>query len=223
TDDTNNVIRLTEEGVVFFYYCLMAIAIASGNAWLIGIAAALCLLSRFAIVGWLPCLAVYWVMNKKYSQLAKAFISGSAVVLLLLIIPFGWSPVQLFISLPGKYIAHAQTVWNTYPEHFNNSLGMAKFFGKDGVEALHYCLLITTFLVPLVFILFFLLRRKQQRANNLLLASFNLTLTMFYNFLDVSYLYLYYTPVLVSLLIAGFSLCAQREDEADEKRMISSR
>lgn len=217
-DDQNNVIRLTEEGVVFFYYCLMACAIASRNAWLIGLAAALCLLSRFAIVGWLPCLALYWLLKKEYVSFGKAFLAGTVAILLLLIIPFGWKPVQLFLSLPEKYIAHAQNVWDTFPDHFTKSLGMAKFFGKENVELLHQCLLLTSFLVPLLFMLYFLFQ-KERKSANLLLASFQLALTMFYNFLDVSYLYLYYTPVFVSLLIAVLALNSQR---SEAKRLISS-
>lgn len=217
-DKQNNVIRLTEEGVVFFYYCLMVCAIVSRKAWLIGLAAAFCVLSRFAIVGWLPCLALYWLLKKQYAQLGKALLTGAIVILVLLIIPFGWKPVQLFLSLPEKYIAHAQQVWETFPDHFTKSLGMAKFFGKEHVGLLHQCLLVTTFLLPLLFVLFFLLKNG-KKANNLLLASFNLALTMFYNFLDVSYLYLYYTPVFVSLLIAALVLNSQR---SEAKRLISS-
>lgn len=217
-DSQNNVIRLTEEGVVFFYYCLLTCAVVSRNAWLIGLAAALCLISRYALVGWLPCLAFYWVVKKDYASFGKAFLAGTISVLVLLIIPFGWKTVQLFLTLPEKYIAHAQNVWDTFPDHFTKSLGMAKFFGKEHAGLLHQCLLLATFLVPLLFLLYSLLQKK-KKSNNLLLASFQLALTMFYNFLDVSYLYLYYTPVFVSLLIAALALYSQREEA---KRLISS-
>src|SRR5436190_18886912 len=54
TDEDNNVIRLTEEGVVFFYYSALTVAIILFNPWLLGISVALCLLSRYAFVGWIP-------------------------------------------------------------------------------------------------------------------------------------------------------------------------
>lgn len=220
-DETNNVIRLTEEGVVFFYYGLLVYALASGKAPLLGVASALCLLSRPALAGWVPCLALVWLVRREYVGLAKAFVAGAFVVLLLVIVPFGWKPLQLFLSLPEKYIAHAQAVWETYPDHFYKSLGMAKFFGKDHTVLLHRCLVIGSFLMPVLFTGTFLLKKRGVPANNLLPASFVLTLTVFYNFLDVSYLYLYYTPVFVSLLVAGFGLAAQAGSE--EKRMISSK
>lgn len=84
----NNVIRLTEEGVVFFYYSLMALAIILYNPWLIGIAAALCLLSRYAIIGWLPFAAIFLLMTKQSLFLIKSLISG-IIITSLLIIPFG--------------------------------------------------------------------------------------------------------------------------------------
>ncbi len=216
TDDTNNVIRLSEEGIIYFYYVLMVLAIVSNNAWFIGLMAAICLLSRFAIIGWLPCLALFWMLSKEYVKLFKAIIAGSVVVLLLLILPFGWKPVQILAQLPSGYVAHAQRVWDTYPQHFYQSLGLAKFFGRSHVGFLHQLLVGGSFIVPVIFLLYFLQQQKSRPGNNFLLASFQLTLTVFYNLIDVSYLYLFYTPVLVSVAIACICVNAQSAREVVE-------
>jgi hypothetical protein len=202
-NQTNNVIRLSEEGVIFFYYSLMAVAIISGNAWFIGAAAAICLLSRYAIIGWLPFAVICLLYKREYKLLLKALAAGS-VVAALLILPFGLNFLSLQLQLPQQYISHAERVWKETPEHFYQSLGMAKFFGPSHFNLLHIILVWGSFLVPLLFFIF--LRKKNFSTVTNLLAGFQLSLSFFYNFLDVSYLYLFYTPVFVSLVIAGWCL-----------------
>jgi hypothetical protein len=217
-DKTNNVIRLTEDGVVFFYYSLMVIAIISGNPWLTGIAAALCLLSRYAIIGWIPFAGLYLLYAKRYNYFGKAFLSGLLVLLLLVIIPFGIKPFIIQLHLPGQYIAHAQRIWRETPEIFQQSLGMAKFFGTKNIQLLHYILLAGAFIIPLLF--FFAIRKRKIAPEIMMLSCFQLSITFFYNFIDVSYLYLYYTPVFVSLVIAGYALLSNPVNlRADYKRV----
>ena len=206
-DKVNNVIRLTEEGVIFIFYSLMVYALVSGKGWLIGAGAAFCLLSRYALIGWIPCAALYWLWNKEYLKLTKAFIAGALIVLLLLIVPFGWSVTEMLIKVPGHYTEHAKMVWERNPEYFYHSLGMAKFFGPSQIDNLHFILVAGTFICPLLFLIYCLIQRKKGiQVNNFLLSSFQLSISFFYSFLDVSYQYLYYTPVFVSLVIVSISL-----------------
>jgi hypothetical protein len=207
-EETNNVIRLTEEGVVFFYYGLMVYAIVSGRAWMIGAAAALCLLSRYALIGWLPCLALYWLLNKEYKKLLQTLLAGSILISGLLIFPFGTSVIKTLASVPGQYIAHAKTVWERNPEYFSQSLGLAKFFGKAHVGQLHTTLLIAVFILPVIFLIVWKMMKNRFALNqtNFLLASFYFSISIFYNLLDVSYLYLYYTILFVSLVTTAIAL-----------------
>lgn len=205
---SNNVFRLTEEGLIFFYYSAMVCAIVSGRSWLIGLVAAICLLSRYALIGWIPCLGIYWLVNKEYVKLLKALFSGSLVMAALLFIPFGWNAMQVVLDTPAEYIGHTQLEWSRNPQYFYQSLGMAKFFGPTRVAVLHSVLVWGTFLVPLLFTLcsFMYSKMKGRWPHNFLLAAFQLAITFFYNFLDVTYLYLFYTPVFISLLIAALSM-----------------
>ncbi|MFI5188404.1 MAG: hypothetical protein ACHQF0_16855 [Chitinophagales bacterium] len=203
TDDDNSVIELTEEGVVFFYYALLTTAIILRNPWLLGISIALCLLSRYSFIGWIPFGVVFLLARKEYSFLLKT-ITAFFVIMLVLVLPFGISPLLDHLQLQHDYISHAARVWHDNPEFYYNGLGMAKFFGPTHIKSLHFILEGGTFLIPLVFL--FLVRKKISIQPNILLAGFQLSLTFFYNFLDVTYLYLYYTPVFVSLVIANWSL-----------------
>jgi hypothetical protein len=175
------------------------------------VGAAFCLLSRYALIGWIPCVALYWLWNKEYLKLTKSFIAGTIVVLLFLIIPFGWSTMEMLIKVPGHYTGHAIMVWERNPEYFYHSLGMAKFFGPSQITNLHFILVAGTFLCPLLFLVYSLVQKKKGiMINNFLLASFQLSISFFYSFLDVSYQYLYYTPVFISLIIASMSLANKK-------------
>jgi hypothetical protein len=207
TDEDNGVIELTEEGVVFFYYALLVTAILLNNPWLLGISVALCLLSRYSFIGWIPFAILYLLFKREYKSLLKASLAA-VIVLLTLLLPFGMGPLFYHLHLHDDYISHAARVWHDEPETFYETLGMAKFFGPSHINLLHLILEAGTFLVPLIFLL--LKRKKISTQPNVLLAGLQLSLTFFYNFLDVPYMYLFYTLVFVSLVIAGWTLSSPR-------------
>ena len=207
TDSVNNVIRLTEEGAVFFYYTLLAVAIISFNPWLLGIGSALCLLSRYSFIGWIPFALLFLVETKQYLFLLKTTAAAALIFLLILILPFGIDPLLYHLHLQHDYISQATMVWRQNPEFYYQSLGMAKFFGSNRITILHSVLIAGTFISPIIF--FFLVRKKSLAPSIVLLAGLQLSITFFYNFLDITYLYLFYTPVFVSLVIASWCLYAQ--------------
>ena len=203
----NNVIRLTEEGLIFFYYAILAVAIIISNPWFLGISVVLCLLSRYSLVGWIPFAMLYLVMTKQFDFLLKTFVSSLVVILTMLILPFGIKPLLFHLHFQNAYVAQVPRVWRENPEYFYHSLGMARFFGANHISLLHSVLVAGTLLVPLIFL--FVIRKKFLMQPNILLAGFQLSITFFYNFIDVSYLYLFYTPVFVSLVIAAWSLAGR--------------
>ncbi len=207
TNDDNGVIGLTEEGVVFFYYSLLTTAIILNSPWLLGISVAFCLLSRYSFIGWIPFAVLYLGLRKEYKFLLRTSLVV-VIVVLILILPFGMGPLLYHLHLHDDYISHAARVWHDEPDTYFETLGMAKFFGASHIKFLHSTLVAGSFLIPLSFLFF--LRKKIATQPNVLLAGLQLSLTFFYNFLDVTYLYLYYTPVFVSLLIASWSLSARQ-------------
>jgi hypothetical protein len=209
TNDDNGVIELTEEGVVFFYYSILATAIILKNPWLLGISVATCLMSRYSFIGWIPFAVSYLVLRKEYKFLLRTSLTAFIIVLVL-VLPFGMGPLFYHLHLPDDYISHAARVWHDEPDTYFETLGMAKFFGASHIKLLHAILVSGSFLIPLSFLLF--LRKKIYTQPNILLAGLQLSLTFFYNFLDVTYLYLYYTPVFVSLLIASWSLSTNKDE-----------
>ncbi len=72
-NEVHSLITMSEEGVVIFYFVLLCLSIISGNAFLMGMAASLCLLSRYSMIGWLfPCL-IYYIFRKELSKTDNLF------------------------------------------------------------------------------------------------------------------------------------------------------
>lgn len=207
TDHTHNFIRLSEEGIVVFYYSLLVLALLSENFLLVGVAAGLCVLSRYAIVGWLPAFMFYLLFIRKQKKDTLQFIlSFIVVIVLLVIIPFGIKPLLIAFQQPAEYIQHAERVWKESPEYFSQTVGLAKFFGPDRIVLQHTILLYASFLLPLLMVLGIRYLSVFRSKNNIALATLKLTLVIVFSLIDVPYQYLFYTASFVSLLaIAGLT------------------
>jgi hypothetical protein len=213
-DNTSGVITASEEGVVIAYYVLLVLALLSGNAFLIGISASLCMLSRYALVGWIPAYLLYLVLRRKGRQAAIIVVTGFACFVLLFLLPVGWSTFLRLAKLPGNYIQFASLVWRDSPRVFSSGMGFAGFFGPAGITLLHILLIVGSFLVPIAGILVCYARSKTKVMANIPLAILKMSLVFFYSFIDVPYQYLFYTSSFVSLLLV--TLVVQGEGERAE-------
>lgn len=204
TDNTHNFIRLSEEGIVVFYYSLLVLALLSENFLLVGVAAGLCVLSRYAIVAWLPAFIFYLLFIRKQKRANLQFIlSFLGVIVLLVIIPFGTKPLLIAFQQPQQYIEHAARIWKESPEYFTQSVGLAKFFGPDNIVLQHQLLLLCSFLMPMIFTIGSI---KSKHPGNIALAALKLTVVIVFALIDVPYQYLFYTSSFISLIaIAGVS------------------
>ena len=202
-DDTHSFISFSEEGAVVLYYFLLVFALVSENIIFIAITACLCMLSRYSLVGWLPAFFIFLLINKKNKQASIFVFLGILSFLFLFIIPFGWDAFLHFIQLPSQYIGFSKIVWRDSPEVFLNYLGFAKFFGADKMNVLHLLLISFAFIIPTAFILLCNYYKKKKNLFNIPLAALKIALVIFYNFIDVPYLYLFYTSTFVSLAIVA--------------------
>lgn len=196
-DNTPGLVSVAEEGTVIAYYVLLVLALVSGKPGQIGIAVSLCILSRYALVGWIPAYIVYLIMEKKPRKLFYFALTGLACFILLFLVPVGWDTFVRLIKLPGDYVAFAARVWHDSPATFSDAPGFAWFFGPHHIAALHRTLILLSFILPTAFMLY---ARKNKNAANIPLATLKLTLVVFYCFIDVPYLYLFYTSSILSLI-----------------------
>ncbi|MHA4812157.1 hypothetical protein ACX0G9_28945 [Flavitalea flava] len=200
-DDTPGVITVSEEGLVIAYYVLLVLSLLTGNALLIGIAASLCMLSRYALVGWIPAYVLFLVLNRKWKQSAIFIFTGLACFVLLFLLPVGWPTFMRLAKLPADYVQFAAVVWEDSPNVFSTGSGLAWLFGPKRIRLLHTLLIALSFLVPLAGMLYCYFRNKTKKMANIPIAILKLTLVFFYSFIDVPYLYLFYTSSFVSLIL----------------------
>ena len=216
TSDTPGIIPYTEEGIIIFYYCLLALALFTDSFIFIGIAISLCVLSRYALAGWLPAMLIYWLWTKQYKGMITVILTGIICFVLLMLIPFGWTVFQRLFFLPGEYIDFAKRVWNDAPQIFNQTLGFAKFFGKEGIHLQHKLLIITALIFPTIFMITALYLYKKSSSyftlTNLPIAILKTALVIFYCMIDVPYLYLFYTSVFFSFIMVVMSLRTEENE-----------
>jgi len=209
-DNTAGIVSVSEEGVVIGYYVLLVLALFSGKPWLTGIAISLCMLSRYALVGWIPAYLGWMAMEKKWRHLSIITLTGMLCFVLLFLLPVGLETFVRLARLPGDYVAFAGRVWKDSPDVFSTAPGLAGFFGPRRVGLLHYLLISLTFIAPLLFLFF----GRRQRAANLPVAMLKLGLVVFFCFIDVPYLYLFYTSSFVSLIAVTLLLRQVEETQA---------
>jgi hypothetical protein len=220
SEQTNGFISMTEEGVVVAYYALLVLALLSGNMVFIGIATSLCMLSRYALIGWIPAFLLYLLLYKKRKQAVIFSVTGIVCLLVICILPFGIGPFISLTTLPAKYVGFAGIVWVDSPDVFQFSLGFAKFFGQQRISLLHGTLIVLSFIVPALFILgCYVASKKQVILSNVPLAALKITLVVFYNFIDVPYAYLFYTSSFISLLMIA-SLLRQEESASPSVQKV---
>jgi hypothetical protein len=202
-NDLHGLLSLSEEGVVVFYYVLAVFSLLSGNIIFISLAVCLCLFSRYAMIGWIPAFLLFMVWKKQYRQIRIFLLICTSVCLFCVVIPFGPAAFVRLLHLPGSYVSFAGRVWTDSPEVFRLGLGFAKFFGPTRVLTLHFLLIGLSFAIPVLFVIFCVYRSRKAVLNNVPLAAFKLSIVVFYNFIDVPYLYLFYTSVFVSLIMVS--------------------
>jgi hypothetical protein len=209
-DNTPGIVSVSEEGVVFGYYVLLVLALISGKPWLTGIAISLCMLSRYALVGWIPAYVLWLILEKRSRQLSILSLTGILCFVLIFLVPVGWVTFTRLAHLPGDYIAFAGRVWKDSPDVFSTAPGLAWFFGRNGTAVLHGLLILFSFTLPIAFTVIAL----RRRCANIPIAALKLSLVVFYCFIDVPYLYLYYTSSLVSLVILALALRDEQTGQA---------
>ena len=200
-DNTAGIVSVAEEGVVIAYYVLLVLALVSGKPLLVGIALSLCMLSRYALVGWIPAYMIWLILEKKRNPLLIISLTGLLCFVLLFLMPVGWPTFIRLAKLPGSYIGFAHRVWKDSPDVFSGAPGFAWFFGPKRIALLHGVLVVLSFLAPLLLLVFSRWLSRRRPVANAPLAMLKISLVVFYCFIDVPYLYLFYTSSFVSLII----------------------
>lgn len=209
-EDPDNYFILTQEAVPGLIYLLLFIALMLNKDWFIAIMLALCTLSRYSVVLFIPVYVLWLLLDKNYRSLWRFVMIYTGIILCLFVFPFFLKRPAYFLNITAGYQKFEQGFWFGHIDgHIpKGNLGLAYFIGYD-VPVLSMLKLTTLALTGLVSAawLFAYHRYRSNIAANKniwLMAGFKLALVLFYNFISMPYQYLFIVPTIVSypLLLA---------------------
>ena len=217
TDDTfGNTVEIMIAG----FYMLFALQLDKIRAYLAGsplksgamlaFFIALCLLSRYAFLLWLPlCFLVVWVENRKLALYTAAWVI--AWVLVLFAIPFLTKDPMIYFNGLKHYSSAALAAWSQVGNYspLYDGLGIAGIFRDEyggemadrlaGLQRWQFVVSITA--VGLCALLWWKKRAQLQHLPLFLLGSLKFYFAFFYGFIQMPYTYLMLTPCFLSIVI----------------------
>jgi hypothetical protein len=208
---------LTVETLVYGYYFIFMASLFS-RSWVgQALGLLLCLLSRYALVLWVP---LYLLLLYFRGQRRQALLVGAGVLAgigLLYVLPFLSQDWGMFMRVQGEYSQLAVGEWRHLeplaetgdkPYHLYKGLGMAAYFYAwapgtllDRVLLLkNFHFFFSGLAVVAAGVIFF---RSRQKIDHRLFAliSLKLYLATFYHFIQVPYLYLTALSVFASVFL----------------------
>lgn len=209
-EDKQYFLSLSQEAVPAFFYLLLFIALMRNKDWAIAIMLALCTLSRYAIVLFVPVYVIWLLADKNYKSLWRFTLIYTGLILCLFVIPFFIKRPDYFMNITAGYEKFEKGFWYGRIEGAKaaGNLGLAYFIGYN-VEVLSMLkpvMLILTALFSAVWLYVYYRFKESISANKelWLLAGFKLALVLFYNFISMPFQYLFIVPTIVSypLLLA---------------------
>lgn len=204
------------ETMIMGYYVLLAVAVLTGNMWLLAIGLICCLLSRFSLAFWVPYLLIVIWGNVSFN---RAFTIGAAVVLGILalyVIPFLSQDWESFSKGMEYYTFAAHTEWSgqawqkpgDQPYQLSNGVGFATYFynllsgsidGRIGVIKQWHIIMSVLAVIVWGALHYIKLRKYDYRIIALLGLKFYFI--FFYSFIQVPYIYLFFVPTVISIII----------------------
>jgi hypothetical protein len=195
------------EMMVAGYYLALGAGLASGHRSQQSGSAVLCLMSRFALLFWMP---IYlWVTaqlegKKAFWRTALVLAGGCAI----LYVPFLGNDPFMFFKTQQYYNNGSVVEWiqGDKPPHLYNHLGFARFYFEEyrpdltgGVLAIKKTMLLLSGFVMLLLVGIFQKIKRWVSPELFLLGSFKIMLAVFYSFIQIPYHYLYVVPMITTL------------------------
>ena len=200
------IVGITEESIVIGFYLFMCYALVRNNPWLIGLALACCLLSRFVLFFWAPVYIVYVFLHESKSKAITISLVSFLIIAIVFLIPFGFSDPKYFLNIPSDYHVGVDTAWNSSYEngvYYGNALGYAKWFDISQIQLLHNMQIIVAAILPVILLIIFHLIKNRITLNKQFwsFCSLKICLVFFYNMLEVPYYYLFFTSTFFSYAV----------------------
>lgn len=200
----NETLVLSEEGVVYGYYILFALALYRRSYIWIGVLLACCLLSRYSIVFFAVALLVCFRLYESKEKFQLFFVATATAGLVLMTLGGAWTQLTQFAALPNQYLKNLETNPSKYQDIMKEALGFVPWLQELEYQTIYWIMLLLLMGIMILTIYFY----RKLTGPFFLLAALKFTLLFFYHFVLIPYPYLFYTSVWVSVVI--FYLYASR-------------
>jgi hypothetical protein len=206
------------ENIIAAFYLAFALSLLhSKNIWLQIILLSFCLFSRYSIVLWVPLYFIYIFLNHGFIESVKSLAFLFLIFLTVYGIPFLSKDPLIFFKAYKYHTGAAIGEWsvskdckNCTPFHLGRGLGMAIFFYENQssvayrlgiLQKVHLILSLGSVVITVLLAL----RNKYFLRKNIgahfLIWSLALYLTIFYNFIQIPYHYLFSVPIVVYMVL----------------------
>ncbi|MEO6833026.1 MAG: hypothetical protein ABI378_10980 [Chitinophagaceae bacterium] len=210
------ILTMTVELMVAGYYMLLIAGLSGKNPWLRGAVIALCLLSRYSLLLWLPLWAFVEFFGSNRKDFFRSCLTIALLVIGIYVIPFLSKDWTSFSQGYHYYTKAAMGAWHdgdgqSVPFVLNLGLGFAREFFVNlsnlPVDQRLFILQKTHIIVCLgsclLLGIWYWKKRSKIPARIFLLGSFKIYLAFFLAFIQVPYPYLMITAAGVSIAILG--------------------
>lgn len=205
----------TFELMIVGYYSFLLLAIQSNNAFFKGIIVAICLMSRYSLVLWLPVAVVVLWMNESRKHFFTITFTIIGFVLVVYVLPYLSKDWMIFYKGYKYYDASALGEWEhlnpatNKPYHLFNGLGFAHFIYQNfpdwvmeaKIKLLQRIHLLASLFTSFLLIVIYLKNRAKIHYKLFLLASFKIYIAVFLFFIQVPYLYLMLVDFFVGIAL----------------------
>ena len=206
---------MSEEGVVTGFYLLLAFALLQQNYYLIGLGIALCLLSRYSLVPWIPVYLVFLYLTERINFKKTATVLVIFVAIVFVLPFFIWDPLY-FLKLPFIQSGSQDWFWEnnklSVTKDFT-TVGMYKFFLPKYSHLMMPVELVSSIIFPAILIWQTLKRKLNHRFIGF--CSLKLSLVFFYNFIPVPYDYLFFPATFISYALLFYFISTQVQIVSD--------
>lgn len=192
----------SQEAIVVFYVSLLACALIYENWFLAGMAAALCIMSRYFIgaplVG-----GIVWLYFRDSKAANQTVIGTLGTLIFLLTITRTWGDIGHFFQIPRLYYNMLGDVNNFNNDYsvYIKSVGFGSFLKTQQVKILTSTNTAIIVLVPLCF--FFLAHKflSDRKKGLIILCGIKLFLVLFLTTLTIPFGSVLYTSSIVSIIL----------------------
>lgn len=210
------IFGVTIESLLAGYYLLLGLSLFSRSMLIRATGILLCLLSRYALVLWLPLYLVIVLVESGRNKTIQLVGLLTAGVLVIYVVPFLSQDLGIFLRGYEYHTKAALAEWSgqnwqtagAFPAQLTNGVGLAAWFFDSlpgpittRLQVLQRLHLIGSVLVVLGATWFFWSHRARIDPMIFAAGSLKLYLAIFYHFIQIPYVYLYVVPLFFSLII----------------------